>query len=87
MLSQVAIQAESLRHKYRIGMGFLTFVLFHFIPQVAIQAESLGLVAKLPRGTALPQYVRSVLLFMETNAEEHAARTQTTGAAKVRMHC
>jgi len=44
--------------------------------QVQIQAEGLGMFSKLPKGTALQQYVRSVLVFMSTSADEHAARTQ-----------
>jgi len=44
--------------------------------QVAIQAQSGGMLAVLPRGTQLAQYIRSVLIFMTTPAHAHAARTQ-----------
>jgi nuclear factor related to kappa-B-binding protein len=43
--------------------------------QVQIQAEACGLISRLPRGTALPQYIRSVLVFMAMPAEVHAAFT------------
>ena len=51
--------------------------------QVAIQAQVAGLVARLPRGAVLAQYVRSVLIFMTTPADGHAARTanHTAGGA------
>ena len=44
--------------------------------QVAIQAQAAGMIGRLPRGTILAQYVRSVLAFMCTPAAAHAARTQ-----------
>ncbi len=44
--------------------------------QVAIQAESAGLLSKLPRGTgSMTQYIRSVIHFMSTPAACHAAKT------------
>ena len=46
--------------------------------QVAIQAQSSGMVGLLPRGTALAQYVRSVLVFMTTPAAGHLARTHNS---------
>ena len=49
--------------------------------QVAIQAQAAGMIAKLPRGTVLAQYVRSVLFFMTTPAACHAARTSYSAAA------
>ena len=50
--------------------------------QVAIQAQAANMVARLPRGTNLAQYTRSVLAFMATDAQGHAARTQY-GEAKL----
>jgi len=49
--------------------------------QVQVQAEAGGQVALLPKGTALQQYIRSILLFMSTSADEHAARTQAGDSA------
>lgn len=43
---------------------------------VAIQANSCGAAAALPRGTALVQYIRSVLMYMATSKAAHGARTQ-----------
>jgi len=50
--------------------------------QVAIQAQAAGLMARLPKGTMLAAYIRSVLIFMTTPAHCHAARTvKSSGAA------
>lgn len=49
--------------------------------QVAVQAQSAGLMAVLPRGTQLAAYIRSVLIFMTTPSQIHAARTQKAAAA------
>ena len=47
---------------------------------VTIQAQASGMVSKLPRGTNLGQYLRSVLQFMATPAKSHAARTARSAA-------
>lgn len=45
------------------------------LPQVAIQAGAAGFTSRLPRGASLVAYVRSVLQFMATTQQAHAART------------
>ena len=51
--------------------------------QVAIQAQAAGLMARLPKGTMLAAYIRSVLIFMTTPAHCHAARTvKASGVAE-----
>ena len=46
-----------------------------------MQAEALGIPAKLPRGAALSSYIRSALSFLAMTREEHAARTQRGSGA------
>ena len=54
--------------------------------QIAIQAQAAGLVSKLPRGAVLAQYIRSVLIFMGTPADGHAARTTRVDAEGSEPH-
>ena len=57
--------------------------------QVQVQAEAGGQVALLPKGTALQQYIRSILLFMSTSADELAAASpvKRNGGRRTRRPC